>query len=147
MLQDENADFVNHYLNLTTFHTDSKKIQNLMSERVEFEKVIKLTLAYKGLTGDTYGRGENITNVFIVNNYSAGVKTVKVISIANLLLNMENSPSNMISVHTKPFDIMSIYRNQKVEGNPMGTIRISSVLQQMHARKVSTAFNSSLLGT
>ena len=146
MLQDENADFVNHYLNLTAFHTDGRKIQSLMGIKSDIEKAIKLTLAYKGLTGDTYERGNNITNVFIVNNYTAGVKTVKVISIANLLLKMENSPSNMISVHTKPFDIMATYQNQRVENNPMGTIRIASILQQMHARKVSTAFNSSLIG-
>ena len=106
---------------------------------------MKLTLAYKGLTGDTYGRGNAMTNVFVVNNYTGGKNHVKVISVANLLNKFANNDSRFLSLKSAPEDVSKLYKNKKVKDNKDGTVRIANILRQMHARKVTTSFSSALL--
>ncbi len=144
MLQDENTDFVNHYLNIFAAHKD-RGGGSLTAARKEVLDTLKLTLAYKGLTGDTYGRGNAMTNVFIVNNYTGGKNHVKVISVANLLKKFADGKSSSLGLRSSPTDIGAGYKNQAVPDNRDGTIRIANILRQVHARKIKTSFNSSLL--
>ena len=144
MLQDENTDFVNHYLNIFAAHKD-RGGGSLTAARKEVLDTLKLTLAYKGLTGDTYGRSNAMTNVFIVNNYTGGKNHVKVISVANLLKKFADGKSSSLGLRSSPTDIGTGYKNQVVPDNRDGTIRIANILRQVHARKIKTSFNSSLL--
>ena len=140
LLQDENADFVNHYLNLFSNHTwkGSHGSASWEGNRRNVIKTMKLLLAYKGLTGDTYGRENHKVNVFIINEKSKGVK---VISIAKILKNMIKDRDGTISVSK---NIEQRYKNKRVEGDSWA--RISNVLMEMHNRKITTKINSSLLG-
>ena len=144
LLQDEDSSFVNHYLNLFAQH-DDKAGKSLKDARNEVLQCLKLTLAYKGLTGDTYGRGNAMTNVFVVNNYTGGKNHVKVISVANLLNKFANNDSRFLSLKSAPEDVSKLYKNKKVKDNKDGTVRIANILRQMHARKVTTSFSSALL--
>ena len=146
LLQDENPDFVNHYLNLYSRHYRKRGVTyNWNTQKEEIYKVLKLTIAYKGLTGDTYGRNNFKTNVFIVHNKSSKKNSVKVISIEKVLKNMFDNSFGNISVSD---NVHNMYLNKKVEGYPhiAKWQRVANVLQEMHNRKVETSINSSLVG-
>lgn len=111
LLQDENPDFVNHYLNLFSLHYGKRaKNINWDAQRKEIMEVMKLLISYKALTGDTFGRKDYKTNVFVINEKSRGVK---VISIAKLLKEMQNRHFGNLSISGNVGDL---YKNKKVEG-------------------------------
>lgn len=148
LLQDANPSFVNHYLNIYSNHVDKKSMNsNLASQKSAIQDVMRLTLAYKGLTGDTYGRHDFKTNVFIVNDYT-GKKSnnIRVISIYTLLNRMSKTNSSDLFVTN---NVWNMYANKKVTGYPSTAKweRIGKIIQEMHDRKIRTSFHSKLLDT
>lgn len=146
LLQDANPSFVNHYLNIYSNHVDKKSMNsNLANQKNEIVDTMKLTLAYKGLTGDVYGRHDFKTNVFIVNNYTGGKdNNIKVVSIYTLLNRMSTTKSQDLFVTNNVWDA---YSNKKINGNPNTAKweRIGNIIQEMHSRKIRTSFHSKLL--
>ena len=67
------------------------------------------------------------------------------ISVANLLKKFADGKSSSLGLRSSPTDIGTGYKNQVVPDNRDGTIRIANILRQVHARKIKTSFNSSLL--
>ena len=146
MLQDENSDFVNHYLNLYSRHAGREHL-DYANQKNEYFKTLKLTLAYKGLTGASYGRGDNKVNVFVINKrIGFGKSQVRVISIADILKKFEENDGSMLGLTVEGAgNIKNLYQNKYVKDVPSGIARINSILIEMHKRKVSTSFNSALL--
>ena len=145
LLQDENSNFVNHYLNLFSRHSGKERLI-YANQKNEYFNLLKLTLAYKGLTGESFGRGKNKVNVFVINmRKGTGKSKVKVISISDILKAFEQNDSRNLGLTVEAGNIKNLYKNKFVPKVPSGIARINNVLAEMHKRKVSISFNSSLL--
>lgn len=139
LLQEANSEFVNHYLNLFTVHSDRAHV-HYQQQRDEFIPVLKLWLAYKSLSGE--GINDNLANVYVINKKDK----VEVFSIANFLKEFEKNEGKFISVKINGGgNWKNLYSNTWVQNSPSGIARISHVLQEVHARKIAVSFNSSLI--
>lgn len=141
MIQDLDADFVNHFLNLFAKHKDAKKrtstFQNLRSQMLE---EMRLILFYKGLSGDNYGR--KAANLFIVNDNQTG--RVRTFGINELIDKVSENLNSLrgIQANHKTFNEAISFTND------WGTTpeeRISRVLASVHATKISASISTGLL--
>lgn len=137
MLQDEDTQFVNHFLNI--FATHGKKGMDrtsLTAYRKEMLEEVKLILLYKAITGDTYGRQS--ANLFILNDNRTG--TVKVYSIVGLLNKISKPPIKGIQLNGKTFSASTSLKNtwSKVSAQE----RISALLADAHAKKVNVSVST-----
>lgn len=147
LLQDEDSDFVNHYLNVFAEHKGEGGYESHLGFlRNEYLDVIKMIIIYKGLTGDGYNRSDDIANVFIVNNNQDSKNHVRVINIKALVYKILRSSSNLMQVQWGGNVITSghKYPNDKVgeDSDPWaktGTARIAKLLQAVHANKIHAA--------
>ena len=146
LLQDENADFVNHYFNLYSKHIDQKgNSAGYTAQRRAYWEVLKLVILYKGITGDVFGRDDK-ANVFIINDSSGTHSTrVKVLSIADLLKKAMDAHSKNLGLTGDHSSIQNLYANKKVKNSPSGIARVATILNDAHARKIKASFNSALL--
>ena len=145
LLYDENDNFVNHYFNLFANHPDKRgNTSGYTALRRSYFEILKLMIAYKALTGDTFGRSDNTADVFIINDSSGSNFRVKVFSIATLLQKFWDNPSNNLGI-SNVTSIQRLYANRYVENSPSGIARVRNVLNEAHQRKISASFNSSLL--
>jgi hypothetical protein len=69
MLQYEDTDFINHYLNLWSTHKNADLSAAYKLRRIDAAKSMKLLLFYKALTGANLG-GRNSANLLIINDTS-----------------------------------------------------------------------------
>lgn len=83
ILQDEDSEFVNHYFNiLATSKTTSFDINYY---RREAYTAAAITILYKALTGDTFGRADEIAEIFVVKDSSKADNSVKVYDMGDIL--------------------------------------------------------------
>lgn len=146
LIQDEDSDFVNHYFNLFSNHPDKKgNMSGYASMRKAYFDTLKLVIAYKALTGDTFGRDNNLADVFIVND-SSGNKSpkVKVFSVADILKKFQERPTSNLGLQNTAA-IQRLYANKRVNNCPSGIARVQAVLNEAHQRKISASFNSDIL--
>ena len=146
LLQDENVDFVNHYFNLFSNHPDKKgNVAGYAAMRNAYFDVLKLMIAYKALTGDSFDRGNNQADVFIVSDSSGShSRRVKVFSIGDILQKFLERPTSNLGI-ANASSIQRLYANKRVENSPSGIARVAAVLNEAHARKITASFNSALL--
>jgi hypothetical protein len=148
LLQDEPVDFVNHALNILSNHIDDNmpfvREKNLSKMRVEMQTEIRLIILYKALTGDIGKRTK--ANLFIINDNRTG--NVKVFEIADIIdkviqkAEKENFSVRGVSI-TGGFGYnMQYFKNEKASSSEA---RISSLLADVHSRKISVALNTSIL--
>lgn len=145
MLQDLDSDFVNHFLNLYAAHgkLEGQKVgadnARLATMKSGILPEIKLILLYKGLTGDTNGR--SAANLFIINNSSKG--KVKVLDMYKIISKAGAQMIKGIKLNDKTLDEKIKFKNDWEEGSPQQ--RISKLLLDVHARKVSVAIGTEFL--
>lgn len=146
MLQDLDSDFVNHFLNLYAAHgkMEGQKNVGIDNSRLAAMKSgilqeIKLILLYKGLTGDTSGRSS--ANLFIINDSSKG--KVKVLDMYEIINRVGAQKIKGIKLNDKTLDEKIKFRNDWDIGSPQQ--RISKLLLDVHARKVSVAIGTEFL--
>jgi uncharacterized protein YdaU (DUF1376 family) len=84
LLQDENSNYVNHYLN--TIKSNSKNYSYYQELRKQGYLATAYTVIYKAFTGDTHSRSKK-AEIFIVNDVTRakGTNGVKVYSINQLI--------------------------------------------------------------
>lgn len=142
-LQDEDADFVNHYFNLFTTHEGRGSWGG--DKRAALE-TIKLISLYKSITGDSYGKN-NKAELFIINNSAGAVSQVKVYSIYDILKRANRYLDNYAFFRGAAFNNNFLYRNDRVKGRwaRTGTQRIAKVLNQAHQMKIAVGINSRML--
>lgn len=139
MIQDLDTDFVNHFLNLFAKHKgkDSNDFMNLKQQMAE---EMRLVLLYKGLTGDNYQRES--ANLFIVNDNNTG--KVRVYKMQDLV---DRAVENIKVL--KGIQINGKTLNEKISfvnnWSETPDIRISSLLAQVQAAKVSASIFTGLL--
>jgi hypothetical protein len=107
MLQDINADFVNHFLNLYAQHGKNRDGSSsapydlqLNARKSAILQEVKLILLYKAMTGDTNGRSS--ANLFVVNDAATG--KVRVIDMYTLLENVSKENIQGIQFNGKTFN-------------------------------------------
>ena len=153
LLQDENSDFVNHYLNLFADHNGEGAYESHFSYlRAEYLDVIKMIIIYKALTGDTYGNSDDIANVFIVNNNQDKKNHVRVVNIKALVYKLLRSKQDLMQVSWggNALTTNHTYPNAKVgeDSDPWartGTARIAKLLQSVHMDKIHASIPARII--
>lgn len=141
MIMGMNPDFVNHYLNVYTYHGlpgkgGSAKVSIVGSQYTGVGDDMKYALFYEGLTGSTFHNGNDVANVFAINDKTSG--KVRLIDMSYILSKMENS-INTILVKVNGQDLTSMhFKNDWA--NSLDE-RIAHLVQQLHAAKVTIKFN------
>ena len=143
LLSDEPPTFVNHALNILAAHNSHKKDDSsakatIQSMRPGMIEELRLIIFYKALTGDVGGR--KAANLFVVNDNKTG--TVKVHDVNTIIDRIGNNLSHGIAVKGVT-QSMSEFKNNWYNGSPEA--RISGLLANVHARKISVGLNTSML--
>lgn len=135
LLQDESPTMVNHYLNLTAWHPSDGKAGISLSQKNAALNTIKCILAYKALTGDTYGR--EAASVFIVNRGG-------IIFIADMADMITTILDRIITGDGSAIDTYFYFKgelNDFVNNFASSAeARIAKLLADVHSRKISVAF-------
>lgn len=146
MLQDIDADFVNHFLNLYAQHGKNRDGSSLASYDLQLNarksailQEVKLILLYKAMTGDTNGRSS--ANLFVVNDAATG--KVRVIDMYTLLEKVSKENIQGIQFNGKTFNEKIRFANVWNQGSPQQ--RISGLLLDVHAQKVTASLNPKFL--
>lgn len=136
LLQDENTDFVNHYLNILAQHDDGEI--NLPAAH----DAAKTTILYKALSGKTYGRENMSADIFLVNDNKSG--TVRAYDIPTLVKKASENLDLYTEITANKTDLAKIkLKNEYVESGYKS--RISNLIAQVHQQKVSAALKPNLL--
>lgn len=142
MIQDLDTDFVNHFLNLMAKHKGRKNdIPAFMKLKEQMVEEMRLALFYKSLSGDNLNRTS--ANVFIVNDNQVGkVRAYRVQDLVDKAANNIKMLSG-VKLNNKTFGIDTTFRNDWNDGSPEA--RISNLLADVHATKVSASIHTNLL--
>lgn len=135
LIQDENTNFVNHYLNLVAQHPKSSI--SLSGNFNAAHEAMKFTILYKAFSGDTYGREK--ASLFLVNDNSkpGGVKLYEM--------------SDLIDKAYRNIEAYAIFKNlpayESVKNRWKNTPeeRIASFLSEIHKYKISVSLSPSIL--
>lgn len=158
LLESESDDYVNHYINIFAEHEDKTADAQLNKIRQAYTKLTNFLIAMKALTGEVTRISKNGTlvddsaNVFVVNDSSTGnfhiysMSSIKAKLMEKYIRSSDSALSggkNIISVKYS----QSRFKNEFVEGNPDSAkwIRVSNVLSDVHATKVSASININIM--
>lgn len=158
LLESESDDYVNHYINIFAQHLDKTADAQLNKIRQDYTKLTNFLIAMKALTGEVTRISKNgalvddSANVFVVNDSSTGKFHIYSMSSikAKLMEKYIRSSSSELSGGRNVISIkysQSRFKNDYVEGNPDSAkwIRVSNVLSDVHATKVSASINISIM--
>ena len=158
LLQDENDNYVNHYINIFAQHPDRDADAKLNEMRQAYTKLTNFLIAIKALTGEVTRISQSgslvndSANVFVVNDSSTGQFHIySMASIKQKLMEKYiNSTSGELSGGRNVISVkysQSRFKNEFVEGDPDSAkwIRVSNVLSDVHATKVSASINISIM--
>lgn len=137
LVQDENPDFINHYLNIVAQHAKRSRV-TLQANITEAHNAMKYTLLYKAFTGDTYGR--NKASIFLVNDNSRP-NGVKVYEMNDLISRASKSIDDYVVFRGLPKE--ESVQNRWAESGPEE--RIANFLSNMHQKKIFVSVKTSLL--
>ena len=140
LIQDENPDFVNHYLNIVAHHPDGAINHN--KDVLAAHRTMKYALIFKAFTGKTYGRSG--ASVFMVNDNSQP-GGVKIFDMADLIQRAENN-LNLFEVTANKKDLEELENSIENIKSPYGIdARIAKFLQKVHEQKISVSFDPAFL--
>lgn len=146
LLQDENSDFLNHYLNITSTHSDSNADKSLFKAAHDAAKVAILA---KALTGNVYKRQQATT--FIINdNSKSGLESVQIYDIHELVKKASDNINLYTTILANDKDLSSIYFNNKIVGgqylsDDKATNRIANLLLDLHRIKIKAELRKNIL--
>lgn len=146
LIQDEDPNFINHYLNIVAQHGNKDRVNNsthLSGNYQQAHEAMKAILLFKALSGDTFGREK--ADIFIVNDNSGKnkVKIYSVYDIVNRAVKNIDSFAKITSNGGKIED-MSIPNNWSNKGY---SDRITAFVSALHQQKISAALKISALNT
>jgi hypothetical protein len=152
MIQDENPNYVNHILNILASHStknvkgkeakekESASINTIKGMTARVRNELRLLLFYKALTGDLNKRKK--ANLFIVNDLSG--KGVRIFTVSELIDSVASNPnSNKLSI-TAVNSEMTPFLNKGGDAISQAA-RISALLSDVHARKITVKVSSEIL--
>lgn len=132
LIQDENSQFVNHYLNIAATHPKKSSI-SLGADWQGAHEAMKYTVLYKALSGDTYGR--NKASLFLVNDNSR-VGGIKIYEMADLLNKAFKNIDKYATIGGLPKGVETIQNRWAVSGPEE---RIAKFLSTVHNYKIYAA--------
>lgn len=145
MLQYEDTDFVNHYLNLWSTHKNADLSAAYKLRRIDAAKSMKLLLFYKALTGANLG-GRNSANLLIINDTSkskeGAVKVFTPQEIIDYVIRVNSAASvlvdgnRILEMPLLPNQWHAEGTNTKVRSMKAAQTRIANLLQELHNRKI-----------
>lgn len=144
LIQNEDPNFINHYLNVTAAHPkdDSK---NDASQIAAAHETMKILLLYKGLSGDLIGR--EAANIFVYNNNKT--EQSKVVDIYTLVKEAVKDIDNSFSVTANENDLSNIrYENDWIYAEDFlngSHARINNLIFTLHQQKVNVALKPQFL--
>lgn len=140
LISNENADFVNHWLNLVAANSDGEG-DNLSAARQAAHIEMKLTILMKALTGQGLGQS-GVSDTFILNARSQGKVYVR--SMSSIINNIEKligSGSEIRGIHISnyPNTISNTWvgSNKSELSESSALERISNLIAQLHTYKIS----------
>lgn len=116
LLQDENPDFVNHFLNIVAAHEDGNIDSSMTLGAFDTMKTI---LLYKALSGDTFQRQN--AELFIVNNNITG--EAKIYEVKDLILKAQED--------------LEKYSNIKFNGGDLETLKLDNTMQETYSHRIT----------
>lgn len=141
LIQDEPADFINHYLNIIATHPDGN---NLGADVAQAHNAMKYTLLFKALTGGTYGREDKKAELFIVNDNSVKAGGVKVFEIADLIKKASGNLDAYTKITANEVDLKDLRVENKFDADGYSD-RITTFISRIHQQKISASLKPALL--
>lgn len=138
LLQDENAIFVNHALNILSTHPRGPGVSQIAAMRTDMINELRLIILYKALTGDVNGR--NTANLFVANDNKTG--KVKVHDVNDIITKVSENLSSSVAIKGLAASNFKQFKNT-FASTP--DIRISALLADVHSRKISVGLKTNLL--
>lgn len=140
LIQDEDADFINHYLNITALHNDIEPSSGLITSA---HNVMKEIILLKAISGGTLGRTS--ADTFIVNNNRAsGIDSVQIYDINELLKKAYENIEEYTEITLGGGDLSNYRFRNDFEASSYEA-RITKLIAQVHNNKVMAALKPSLL--
>lgn len=145
LIQNENADFINHYLNIIAEHPKDSEKDDL-AQIGSAHETMKVLLLYKALSGDILGR--DAANVFVYNNNKTG--QTKVVDIGEMVKSAIKDVNNF-SVTAGGNDLSSVrFSNQFVQGESFKDMsaaraRAANLVLSLHQYKIVVGLKPSFL--
>ena len=134
MVQNMDANFVNHYLNCFALHGDKQeKYPDTANVKDDMTKNLMIT----ALAGLHFSNKENMVNVFAVNDKSGG--GIKLITVQNLGEKLEALSAQNLSIKLNDKRISEYYYMNKKQSTT--ELRLANFLKQLHSAKVHASFN------
>lgn len=135
LLQDEDPEYINHYLNIMATHCDDDGY--ITSLRQLATNTTKIILLYKALAG---GFGVKKVELFILNNNSATNKdSIKIYEVADLI---DYAAKNLNLIHATANDIDIDLMRFKNEFAIDYQTRITNLIADVHQKKISVALKA-----
>lgn len=140
LIGDVDSSFVNHYLNVTATHRDGRPDGSLLTAAHE---AMKVTLFYKALSGDTQNR-EAADILLINNNKASGADSIRIYDINDLVSKAAENINAYAQITANGADINSLSFDNTwgISGWPE---RVTRIIQQLHAQKISAALKTSAI--
>lgn len=147
MLQNEDSDLINHFLNVCTTHVNAPVPPQFKQRKDDLFKSIKLILFYQALTADGL-QNRSSANLFIVNDNATG--KIHVYTMGQIMKKVIGElGSQSVQVDGKSIMNMTLIpntwhlvnNNKHIRSMTAAQARVKAVLQELHKRKVSAALN------
>lgn len=145
LIQNEDAAFVNHYLNIIANHPEDGAITERQAQVALAHETMKYAIIFKAFTGKTVGKEGKNASIFLVNDNSTINGGIKVYDLSDVIekakdhLSSFDVTANNLSLESLSNSLNNSYAPQGPEA------RITRLLQEVHSQKISVAFNSSFL--
>lgn len=138
LLQDENGDFINHYLNLIGSRKEGENFNFIKGHRDSYISMLLQTIFIKTLTGDTYG--SDAANVFIINNNNS-MDGFKVYSMKEILEDISLDGTGLSRAIVEIGEQKAFYFSNTRQSTV--SARLNKILADMHKAKVNAMIKPS----
>ena len=146
LLQNENSDFVNHYLNVTSSHKDSEADLSLFYAAHEAAKIAILA---KALTGNLENR-KSATTFIINDNSKTGEESIQIYDMYDLVKKAITNIDSYVKITGNEKDLSSIHFNNKLVdmqklSSDAAINRIANLLLNIHSYKMNVQLKKNIL--
>lgn len=146
LLQNENSDFINHYLNVTSFHKDREADLSLFHAAHEAAKIAILA---KALTGNLENR-KSATTFIINDNSKTGEESIQIYDMYDLVKKAITNIDSYAKITGNGKDLSSIYFNNKLVdmqklSSDAAINRIANLLLNIHSYKINVQLKKNIL--
>ena len=148
LIQDENADFINHYLNLVSVNSTSN-VPNLTDNKQEAINTLRLTLLYKAMAGSQL---KGMQASIFISNLRGRVYVHRITDVIDSITNQNTTQLKTTGITgLNDEQIGDFVKANRWEGkkdildDQSAQMRITHLLNHIHATKISVAISQSII--